>query len=92
MIFAPINQIIQNYRSHLDEDMIMIFRRFSILCLIALTGCTTINVSKVNASKYPINLICIEENPAVQVDDDRAQHRANGANLQFDAASEGAVR
>ena len=69
MIFAPINKIIQNYRSYLDEDMIMNFRRFSILCLIALTGCTTINVSKVNASKYPINLMCIEENPAVQVDD-----------------------
>jgi hypothetical protein len=37
--------------------------------LLGLFGCTTINVSKINSSTHPINLICIEENPAVQVDD-----------------------
>ena len=40
-----------------------------ILSLIVLSACTVVNVNKTNASKFPIKLICIEENPAVQIDD-----------------------
>ena len=40
---------------------------FFSLCF--LTGCTSVNVKKVDATKHPIKLVCIEENPAVLVDD-----------------------
>lgn len=39
------------------------------LCAIAVAGCTSMKVSKIDAAKYPIQLICIEENPAVLVGD-----------------------
>jgi|ERR1700687_2639429 len=38
------------------------------LCAL-LIACTTVNVRKVDASKYPLKLVCIEENPRVLVDD-----------------------
>ena len=39
------------------------------LCAFLLAGCTTINVKKIDASKHPLKLVCIEENPKVLVDD-----------------------
>jgi hypothetical protein len=41
----------------------------AILGAILLMACTTINVKKVDSSKYPLKLVCIEENPQVLVDD-----------------------
>lgn len=40
-----------------------------VLCMFLLSACTTIDVRKVDASKYPIKLVCIEENPKVLVSD-----------------------
>jgi len=39
------------------------------LCTFLLTACTTVKVRKIDASKYPLKLVCIEENPRVLVDD-----------------------
>ena len=33
------------------------------------SGCTSMSVSKLDATKYPVKTICIEENPAVAVAD-----------------------
>lgn len=45
--------------------------KFSIgmFCAIAVAGCTSMNVSKIDAAKYPVKLICIEENTEVLVGD-----------------------
>ena len=37
-------------------------------CL-AILACTTVNVRKVDATKHPLQLVCIEENPKVLVSD-----------------------
>ena len=37
--------------------------------LAAVVGCTTVTVRKVDAAKYPLELVCIEENPEVLVSD-----------------------
>lgn len=37
--------------------------------LLLLSACTTVNVRKVDATKHPITLVCIEENPDVLVSD-----------------------
>jgi hypothetical protein len=39
------------------------------LPILLLCSCTTINVRKVDATKHPLHLVCIEENPKVLVDD-----------------------
>ena len=40
-----------------------------VLCVFLLGACTTVNVRKVDATKHPLKLVCIEENPKVAVDD-----------------------
>lgn len=42
---------------------------FLTLTAFALPACTSINVKKVDARKHDIKLVCIEENPKVQVSD-----------------------
>ena len=37
--------------------------------VLATTACTTINVTKIEASKHPISLVCIKVNPKVLVGD-----------------------
>lgn len=39
------------------------------LCVSLLGACTTVNVKKVDASRNPLKLVCIEENPKVAVED-----------------------
>jgi hypothetical protein len=36
---------------------------------LVLSACTTVNVHKVDAAAYPLDLVCIEENPDVRVSD-----------------------
>lgn len=42
---------------------------FTIAAFTILTGCTTVNVNKVDANNHKINRVCIKENPKVLVDD-----------------------
>lgn len=41
----------------------------AISMLHCLSACTTVNVRKVDAAEYPMQLVCIEENPKVAVGD-----------------------
>ena len=41
----------------------------AIMLLLSLSACTSVSVQKVDASKHPLNLVCIEENPKVAVSD-----------------------
>jgi hypothetical protein len=38
-------------------------------CFLSLSACTTVSVQKVDAVKYPMQLVCIEENSKVLVSD-----------------------
>lgn len=40
---------------------------FLLFFSILLTACTSVNVARVDKAKYPINLVCIEENPDVTI-------------------------
>jgi hypothetical protein len=37
--------------------------------VLAIAGCTTVDANKIDSQKYAITEICIEENPAVPIDD-----------------------
>ena len=47
-----------------------LIKTLAIAAIVASLGaCTTVNVRKVDSSKHPIRLVCIEENPKVLVSD-----------------------